>query len=127
MCYNKESSITAYIEVIFLAIGLFVFGDKTDKYMAVVFAVVIHMQLAEYFMWTDQECGTTNKYATYGAYLVLLLQPLTTLIAGYSLNATTVPKHYVIGGSIALILAFGYNFFDYVNSDSKKCSKAKIN
>jgi hypothetical protein len=124
MCHNKESSITSYIQVLSLAVGLFVFGDKTDKYMAVAFAAIIQMQLAEYFMWTDQECGTTNKYATYGAYGVLLLQPLAMLIGGYALGATSIPKNYVIGGSIALILAFGYNFFNYVNSGSKKCSKA---
>jgi hypothetical protein len=46
------------------------------------------------------------------------------LIGGYAFGATSIPKNYVIGGSVALILAFGYNFFNYVNSDSKKCSKA---
>jgi hypothetical protein len=127
MCYNKESSITSYIQVLCLALGVFMFGDKTDKYMAVVFATIIQMQLAEYFMWTDKECGDTNNYATYGAYIVLLLQPLAMLIGGYALGATSIPRNYVVLGSILLISGFGYNLFNYANSNSKKCSKPNKN
>ena len=50
MCYNKEVSLTTYITGLLLSCVLYVYGNNLDKHIALVCAVFIQIQLAEYFM-----------------------------------------------------------------------------
>ena len=126
MCYNKESSITTYCTVIILSTILFFFGDRYDKYIAIFFFVAIQMQLAEYFMWTDQKCGIMNKYATILAYIILLLQPLTLLLAGYYLNTISIEKKCIFIFSLLLFVFWCIGLFYYIINNKNICSKSNI-
>jgi hypothetical protein len=41
------------------------------------------MQLVEYFMWKDKSCILTNHLATISTFLILLIQPIATIIGAY--------------------------------------------
>ena len=86
MCYNKEVSITSFIVGAGLSILVYKRGDKYDKHVACFLFTIALMQLAEYFMWIDQECGITNHNASTMASLILYLQILTVIMGGYYFN-----------------------------------------
>ena len=73
MCYNKEISLAVYLTTSAVSLILYLIGDKYDKHIALFSIVFIHMQLVEYFMWSDQSCGKINHYATEAGYYLLFL------------------------------------------------------
>lgn len=83
MCYNKEVSITSFIVGAGLSILVYKRGDKYDKHVACFLFTIALMQLAEYFMWIDQECGITNHNASTMASFILYLQIFTVIMGGY--------------------------------------------
>lgn len=121
MCYTKEESLKYFIIGSLLSTGLIVKGDKYDKHIGIAFIAVILMQLAEYLMWSDIECKGLNQKATIFAYLVLILQPLSILLAGLYLNTLNLSKN-VIYVSIILVLTLFIGFFQFLKNEDK-CSK----
>ena len=95
MCYSAESSIENYISISLLSILLYIYGDKYSRHVASFFFVVGHMQLAEYFMWIDQDCGITNEVGTLFAILVLMCQALVPLLGGYIFDTIKVSPRYI--------------------------------
>ena len=75
MCYSAKSSITAYIVGTIASILLFKYGDNTDKNIALISLVFVQMQLAEFLMWIDQDCGKLNDLGTRLAEVALFGQP----------------------------------------------------
>ena len=95
MCYSAESSIENYISISLLSILLYIYGDKYSRHVALFFFVVGHMQLAEYFMWIDQDCGITNEVGTLFANFVLMCQGLVPLLGGYIFDTIKVSPRYI--------------------------------
>jgi len=54
-----------------------------DRWFAILFISAGIMQLIEYFMWANKFCGQMNHLATICAFLLLLIQPIATLIGAY--------------------------------------------
>jgi hypothetical protein len=54
-----------------------------DRWFSIIFISAGVMQLIEYFMWRNKSCGLTNHLATMGAFLLLLIQPIATIIGAY--------------------------------------------
>jgi hypothetical protein len=123
MCYNKESSITSYIVSSILSLFLFFNGDKYDKTIAIFCLTFVQMQLVEYFMWIDQDCGKINHYATILGQIVLILQPLSIVICGLIYNTFSLPKLYLyillIISLIPLIAVIIMN----IKNNKQLCSK----
>ena len=124
MCYNKDISLAVYLTTCMISIILYLTGDKFDKHMALFSIVFIHMQLIEYFMWSDQKCGKMNHYATELGYYLLLLQPFLLLCIGILFQTFTIPNNYVL----ICILITMIPFFEKLFKKSRKlCSKGKLN
>lgn len=81
MCFNKESSLKTFLIVLFGSIFLFYRNYPYDRIMGVFFFTVGIMQLAEYFLWSDQKCKNINHYSTLSVYYILIIQVLLFLIA----------------------------------------------
>jgi hypothetical protein len=122
MCHSPESSIFNYIIVLGLAAGLAYFGDATDQHVALLFATLIHMQLAEYFMWMDQKCGQLNQLATYFAYFTLWVQSLSALLGGLWLQTIQIPFIPAIGFAGIFTLFMTIQWFRLVLKPGKRCS-----
>ena len=122
MCYSPESSIQSFSLVSILSGLLFYYGNTIDKHVAIVFFTIVQIQLAEYFMWLDQSCGTMNSYATIYAFFALMMQPLAILLGGYYLNTFNIPKPYIIGSAFLIAIPWMYGLLRYVFSEKNKCS-----
>ena len=94
MCYNASSSITSYTYVSLLAIIVYLYGDNYDKHVALFFFVVIQIQMAEFFMHIDPNCGWVNKLATLGAFLILYAQPISAYYIGTTLKTIDTPDYF---------------------------------
>ncbi len=83
MCYNQEASLISYIVGTVCTLLLFRSKNRYNRHIALFSLAFIQMQLTEYFMWTDQECGKTNHYATIVGHFILISQPLAVLYGAY--------------------------------------------
>jgi hypothetical protein len=125
MCYDASSSIRSFGLVTILSALLMYFGDNFDRFFAVVVFAVVQMQLAEYFMWNDQSCGKINQFATFYAYLAILLQPLSVLLGGYYFNIFNIPPEYILGFALLISVFWLTEFGQYVLNTGPVCSKPK--
>ena len=104
MCYSAESSINNYALGMLLSLGLYTLGNNYNKHFAFFIFVVIHIQLAEYFMWKDQKCGIMNKIATISANIILVLQAFSVLFGGYLFNTLNLSNSLILNISILYLL-----------------------
>ena len=123
MCYDARSSIQSFAFITVTSGLLFYYGDKYDKHIALFLFVVIQMQLAEYFMWMDQECNNMNKYATYYAFFVLFIQPLSVLWGGYYFKTLNISFYTYVILTIVHSCLFLMKIFEYSQKPGKICSK----
>lgn len=123
MCHSAESSIRNYIITLLVASILAYAGDAVDRHVALAFAVIIHMQLSEYFMWLDQSCGRINHLATYSALFVLWLQPIVILFGGFWLNTTTLLFKPALLFASLFTLIIGTRFVQLAWNSKKRCSR----
>ena len=86
MCYNKEVSMTSFIIGGGLSTLLYTRGDKYDKHIASLFFFVTLIQLAEYFIWIDQDCGEINNFASNSISVILFFQAFVSVMGGYYFN-----------------------------------------
>lgn len=124
MCYNKDISLEVYLTTCALSLILYLTGDKYDKHIALFSIVFIHMQLIEYFMWSDQKCGKMNHYATELGYYLLLLQPFFALCLGIIFQTFTISNKYVLICVLITMIPF---FEKLLTKPRKRCSKGKVN
>jgi len=126
MCYNKETSIFIYIIGITVSAILYFTGDKYDKHIALFAFVFIHIQLAEFFMWYDEDCKKgINNIATYSAIIILALQSISIIIGAIIFKTTNIPNNILYTILSVFILAVFYTIFSNIELSQKKCSKNK--
>ncbi len=123
MCYNKDVSLDSFIVGIGLSLILYHYGDKYDKHISVFFIVIALMQLAEYFMWIDQNCGKINHYASLFAELIIYLQIVVVISAGYYFNTFTGFINKIISKYIIYACLFIWLLVNLSEKKRRFCSK----
>ena len=103
MCYDAKTSLTTYLISSILSTFLFLSGDKYDKTIAVFCLTFGQMQLVEYLMWIDQNCGKINHYATILGHILLILQPVSVVLTGYMYGTLNIPSNLLI---LLIIISF---------------------
>ena len=82
MCFNAESSIAAFTFAILCSIYLIIRGfklnDKNDKTTGMILIFIANMQLLEYFLWKNQNCGNVNQILTILIVIAISLQAFST-------------------------------------------------
>ena len=124
MCYSAESSIKSFLIGTTSSVYLLTSKDPINKHLGLFFISVCLMQLIEYMMWIDQDCGLINSFASKMVIIVLILQMISVFLGGYLFNTLILNKHLLF--YIILILLFGgiYQvYFDFIKDKSKWCSK----
>jgi len=125
MCFSAESSLTAYILGSIASLYLLIKGDKYDKHIGLYSLIFIQMQLAEFFMWIDQNCNKhLNHYASIFAQYILILQPISIIIGAILFKTTNIPNNLLY-----LFLLIGCSFFifyklHYKYGKKNLCSKS---
>jgi len=126
MCYNKETSMLMYIIGIALSAILYFTGDKYDKHISLFVFVFIHIQLAEFFMWYDEDCTKgINNIATYSVMIILALQSIAIIIGAIIFKTTHIPINILYAILTIFIIAVFYSTFSNFELLHKKCSKNK--
>jgi hypothetical protein len=86
MCWNKEVSLVTFIVVIIIVIILYNRNVGSDRHLAIFSAIVVTIQLLEFFAWLSIEKGdkNMNSLITRMILIVLWLQPLINTIMAYN-------------------------------------------
>ena len=124
MCYNTTISLLTFVVMTISTIFLIYRNYPNDRWFAIIFISAGIMQLLEYFMWKDQVCGKINHFATFFAFIVLLIQPIAVLLGAYYFGDLVfdrkklVPIIWIYGIIIGII---GINWINF-GSKKKICS-----
>jgi hypothetical protein len=76
MCYSPEASIGTFLFVSLVSGYLWHRNHPLDRPIALIFLVVVVMQLLEYFIWTSLDSPERLQVLTKAIPVVLYLQPL---------------------------------------------------
>lgn len=77
MCWNEQVSwITFFIGSVFNLFNITYFKNKTITQISIVIQWLLLMQFFEALAWRDQNCGNLNKFASKGALVANLTQPI---------------------------------------------------
>ncbi len=125
MCYSAESSLTAFIVGGFSGLYLLCKSkNPTNRYIGLFFIAVNLMQLVEYLMWIDQDCGAINDFASRMAVPVLAIQLFTIIFGAYIFNVLYVPDTLLKSGSVIMLFYTIYILYDqFYNNNDTWCSK----
>jgi hypothetical protein len=81
MCVNAATSITSFIAGTLVNGYVLNSKPKSDYFiLAVIYEFIIIMQLFDYMAWKDQKCGFLNQFATKGAFIQNMLQPIVVML-----------------------------------------------
>ena len=81
MCYNKDISLYTYLIGLVASFLLIQKKDKDLKIVGCFFLVVVHMQLIEYFLWTNNKCNMRNLNLSRIGAIILYIQPIILYLA----------------------------------------------
>ena len=128
MCYSAESSQISFIVGSLGAIYLLNMKEPALKHIGLFLFAVVLMQLLEYMMWIDQECGKLNAFASKMVYPVLILQLLTIFLGGYLFKTTFIHDKILIGFiAFSLYTLFKTIYINFTNDSILWCSKPNEN
>jgi len=127
MCWNKESSLIAFITISIVSYKLFQRNLKNDRLLALFIATYGAIQLWEFLIWIsiDLKLEWLNKIGSILCCLFLYLQPLA-LITGmhYDKSYTKYKKDYFYNmlfvASLTFVLFGIYNMISHLNKNKKK-------
>jgi hypothetical protein len=128
MCYNKKSSIIAFLTGIISSIILMVFGDNRYKKenigIGILFIFVSFMQLIDFFIWSDLNCKNgMNKLAGYLGPIVLSLQ-IFTLFFIVLFSVSDLKIKIIVFSVNLLFTIYLINFYiSYISKNDNVCSK----
>ena len=123
MCYSTESSAISFGLGFPASIYLLMQKNKFTKHIGLFFSAVVLMQLAEFFMWIDQDCGIINNLATKSVTFILMLQAFFLILGGYIFKTIPIPKNIY---KIILVIVTIYTIFISIRPfliNKKYCTK----
>ena len=126
MCYDAKSSMNGFLIGGSASLYLIFFSyNPSYKHIGVFFAAVVLMQLAEYFIWIDQDCDKRfNELASKSVIPILVLQVFALIFGGYLFNTTILPSYILKYASIIITILFLYSCYNnFYIDNSKWCTK----
>ena len=108
-----------FITTIICSVILF----RYDKTLSCFCFIVSLMQLAEYFIWSDQSCGNMNHYGSMFAFFILLLQPISLWVLSYIFNESELSQKTHKNIIIIYFIFFCYWIYILYKFNGKLCSK----
>ena len=96
MCYNKETSLAAFISSFIVSGLLFSRNKPNDKFMAFFILTISSMQLVEFFIWKNINNKELNKFYTRIAHILAKLHPICALFVLYKFGNLIIPNSYLI-------------------------------
>lgn len=120
MCINAEISLGSFIFGTIINGILLGSNPSTDYFiLALVYEFILSMQLFDFFAWLDSMCGKLNEFATKGAFIQNMLQPVVVmlLLLYFTKNNNKISKGIV---NILLVFYISYIFYKLYYNKSPK-------
>lgn len=120
MCFNSEVSIATYITGIIGCVLLL----RHNLYIEALFYFwVVQMQLIEFVLWNNQDCGIINKVTSKIGLIFNHLEPIILWIGVYLFSKKIIPEwvHYLLILYFILTLFYSYNVY---NDDCTQVTEA---
>jgi hypothetical protein len=96
MCYSAEVSIQTFLFVSVVCGFLWYRNKGSDRPISLILLVVVLMQLVEYGLWENLDCGTINKTLSSFIPILLFLQPLLINFIVWWFNAGWAPGYFML-------------------------------
>ena len=127
MCFNEKTSLATFaIGTIFNIIGIAHHKDKNFTAMAIAWEWVLLMQIFDAIAWRNKTCGSSlNKFATKGAYVANLMQPIIVFLAFISI--TDVSQAFKIVSIIIICIYISWILASSTRVDDSYCLTTKQN
>ena len=125
MCYSAESSLTAFIIGTSASLYLLLKSkNATNRAIGLFFITVNLIQLLEYFIWIDQECGFLNDFSSKMIYPILALQLLSIIFGTYFFNVSYIPASILkVCGILVTFYIINLLYSNYFNNNKVWCTK----
>jgi hypothetical protein len=126
MCISKETSIISFILGTIINISVMLYFKKETIYtICIVWQWILMMQLAEYFIWSDKNCGKTNRLGTKMALFFNITQPLVVYLAAICVSKVSLTPKII--ASIAVLFYISYMIIKLNNNQEYTCIKPSKN
>lgn len=126
MCIDAQTSISSFIigSIVNICVMLY-FNKKVIYQLCIFWQWVLIMQLAEFLIWSDADCGLLNYTGTKMALFFNITQPIILFFVFLLLNDS--PKSLQITSAVIILAYIGY-FFNHLNTQKEyMCVKKKEN
>ena len=122
MCWNEPVSWATFgIGTALSVISAAVVRKPAVIAVSIVWIWVLLMQFFEALMWRDQKCGKLNKFATTGAYVANIMQPIVIFIV--LIVACNPPAPYKIVAGIVVAVYACYMLANAFRMESQPCTE----
>ena len=126
MCWDAKTSIITFILGTIVNISVALYYKKPEiTIFCLCWQWAIMMQLSEYLIWIDQDCGETNKLGTKMALIFNLTQPIIPFIL--LMMFTDQPDSSKIIASVLILVYISYLFLKLNNGKEYNCIKPSTN
>lgn len=120
MCINAKTSLGSFVFGSFINGILLTSNPSTDYFIiALVYEFILSMQLFDFIAWKDSMCGKLNVFATKGAFIQNMLQPVVIMLL---LLYFTKIENKISKGIVNILLVFyiSYIFYNLYYNKSPK-------
>lgn len=108
MCFSASASLGSFLLLSGCCLFIYLRNYPLSQPFSLIFFTVGLMQLAEFFMWRDLNCGWMNHYATKLAFITLLLQPIIYVFSIYYYGLSKLSSIFMKYSFIFYALFFGF-------------------
>lgn len=120
MCINAKTSLGSFVVGTIINGILLNSKPSTDYFItALIYEFILTMQLFDFIAWKDSMCGKLNAFATKGAFIQNMLQPVVVmlLLLYFTKNENKISKGIV---NILLVFYISYIFYNLYYNKSPK-------
>jgi hypothetical protein len=111
MCINAKTSLGSFVFGTIINGILLSSKPSTDYFIiALVYEFILSMQLFDFFAWLDSRCGKLNEFATKGAFIQNMLQPVVIMLL---LLYFTKNNNKISNGIVNILLVFYISYIFY--------------
>lgn len=108
MCFSASASLGSFLLLSGCCLFIYLRNYPLSQPFSLIFFTVGLMQLAEFFMWRDLNCGWMNHYATKLAFIILLIQPIVVVFSIYYYGLSKLSSIFMKYSFIFYVSLYGF-------------------
>jgi len=122
MCYSAEVSLAAYLVGLY---GCSILWQHNLKSEAVFYGWVVQMQLIEYLMWLNHDCGSNNREITKWGIIINHLEPFVLWLAIMYFQQVTLPRWLNVAMVLFGLVTIWYTkvVYNVPNGSASSCTQ----